>query len=77
MFSHGGVVEFGGASTRLMFRRRGAQTALLRARLAAARAQGCNVAIVVTTPGTKSQQNVERVGFSLAYTKAVMVKAES
>jgi GNAT superfamily N-acetyltransferase len=74
MFSYGGVAEFGGASTRPLFRRRGIQTALLRARLAAARAQGCDVAIVVTTPGTESQHNVERVGFYLAYTKAVMVK---
>jgi GNAT superfamily N-acetyltransferase len=74
MFSYGGVVEFGGASTRPIFRRRGIQTALLRARLAVARAQGCDVAIVVTTPGTESQHNVERVGFYLAYTKAVMIK---
>lgn len=75
MFSYGGVAEFGGASTRPFFRRRGIQTALLWARLAAARGQDCDVAIVVTTPGTESQHNVERVGFYLAYTKAVMVKA--
>jgi hypothetical protein len=74
MFTYGGVAEFGGASTRPIFRRRGIQTTLLRARLAAAKGQGCDVVIVVTTPGTESQRNVDRVGFSLAYTKAVMVK---
>jgi GNAT superfamily N-acetyltransferase len=70
MYVHEGVAEFGGASTRPEFRRRGVQTALLHARLAAARAQGCDLAMVLTSPGSASQRNIERVGFRLAYTKA-------
>ncbi len=73
MYVHEGVAEFGGASTRPKFRRRGVQTALLHARLAAAREQGCDLAMAMTSPGSASQRNLERVGFRLAYTKAVVV----
>lgn len=52
--------------------RQGAQGALLHARLHYAAAQGCQLATVQTVPGTASQRNVERFGFRLAYTKAVM-----
>ena len=55
-------------------RRRGVQTALLSARLADAAAAGCDVAVVTTQPGSKSQQNVQRRGFDLLYTRAVLVK---
>ena len=73
MYIHGGVAEFGGASTRPAFRRRGVQTALLHARMDAAREAGCDLALVVTAPGEESQRNVERAGFRLAYTKVVVV----
>jgi GNAT superfamily N-acetyltransferase len=73
MYIHEGVAEFGGASTRPAFRKRGVQTALLHARMDAARKAGCDLALVVTPPGEKSQRNVERVGFRLAYTKVVVV----
>ena len=54
------------------FRRRGVQTALLRARLAAAAAAGCDVVTVMTSPGSGSQRNVQRSGFQVAYTRQVM-----
>ena len=73
MYIHEGVVEFGGASTRPAFRKRGVQTALLHARMDAARKAGCDLALVVTAPGEESQRNVERAGFRLAYTKVVVV----
>jgi GNAT superfamily N-acetyltransferase len=73
MYIHDGVVEFGGASTRPAFRKRGVQTALLHARMDAARKAGCDLALVVTAPGEDSQRNVERAGFRLAYTKVVVV----
>jgi GNAT superfamily N-acetyltransferase len=73
MYIHEGVAEFGGASTRPAFRRQGVQTALLRARMDAARKAGCDLALVVTAPGEDSQRNVERAGFRLAYTKVVVV----
>lgn len=75
MYHHDGIVELGGTSTRPAFRRRGAQTALILARLTAAQAMGCTVAIVLTEPGSDSQRNLTRKGFHLAYTKAILVKA--
>lgn len=74
MYRHQRVVELGGASTRLAFRQRGVQAALLAHRLAAASAGGCDLAIVATTPGSASQRNIARAGFQLAYTKVVMVQ---
>ena len=69
------MAEFGGASTRPEYRRRGVQTALLHVRLAAARERGCDLAAVMTVAGNDSQRNIERAGFRLAYTKAVVVGA--
>lgn len=73
MYIYERVAEFGGASTRPAFRRRGVQTALLQARLMAVRDQGCDLALVITSPRSDSQRNVERLGFRMAYTKAVLV----
>jgi hypothetical protein len=50
------------------------QTALLSVRLADAARAGCDLAVVTTQPGSKSQQNVQRRGFHLLYTRAVLVK---
>jgi GNAT superfamily N-acetyltransferase len=69
---HEGVAELCSASTRPAFRRRGVQAALLSARMGVAREAGCDLSMVVTSPGTASQRNVERAGFRLAYTKAVL-----
>ena len=69
-----GVAQFAGAATAPAHRRRGVQTALLSARLADAAAAGCDVAVITTQPGSKSQQNVQRRGFDLLYTRAVLVK---
>jgi GNAT superfamily N-acetyltransferase len=67
-----GIASLFGASTIPAYRNRGIQTAALNARLAAAK--GCDLAIVMTTPGSPSQRNVERAGFRVAYTKAGLVK---
>ena len=69
-----GVAQLTGAATASAHRRRGIQSALLSARLAAASAAGCDVAVVTTQPGSKSQQNVQRQGFDLLYTRAILVK---
>ena len=69
-----GVAQFIGAATAPAHRRRGVQTALLSARLADAAAAGCDVAVITTQPGSKSQQNAQRQGFDLLYTRAVLVK---
>jgi GNAT superfamily N-acetyltransferase len=69
-----GVAQFAGAATAPAHRRRGIQAALLSARLVDATAAGCDVAVIVTQPGSKSQQNAQRRGFDLLYTRAVLVK---
>ena len=69
-----GVAQLTGAATAPAHRRRGVQTALLAARLADAAAAGCDIAVVTTQPGSKSQQNVQRRGFDLLYTRAILVK---
>jgi GNAT superfamily N-acetyltransferase len=69
MYVHNGVAEFGGAATRIAYRGRGVQSALLRHRLAAAYAEGCDLATTTTRPGSDSQRNIERAGFRLVYTK--------
>ena len=69
-----GVAQFSGAATLPAFRRRGVQTALLRARLADAARAGCNIGVVVTQPASKSQQNAQREGFSLLYARQLLVK---
>ena len=70
-----GVAQLAGAATAPVHRRHGVQTALLAARLADASAAGCDVAVVTTQPASRSQRNVQRRGFDLLYTRAVLVKA--
>jgi GNAT superfamily N-acetyltransferase len=69
-----GVAQLTGAATAPAHRRRGVQSALLSARLADAAAAGCDIAVVTTQPASKSQQNAQRRGFDLLYTRAVLVK---
>jgi hypothetical protein len=69
-----GVAQFIGAATAPAHRRRGVQTALLSARLRDAAAAGCDVAVITTQPGSKSQHNAQRRGFDLLYTRAVLLK---
>src|SRR5207248_9937160 len=65
-----GVAQLAGAATAPAHRRRGVHSALLSARLADAAAAGCDIAVVTTHPASKSQQNVQRQGFDLLYTRA-------
>lgn len=69
-----GIAQLCGAATLPAHRRHGVQTALLLARLDLARACGCDIAVVTTQPGSKSQQNVQKQGFHLLYTRAVLVR---
>lgn len=69
-----GVAQLTGAATAPAFRRRGVQSALLSARLSDAHAAGADIAVVTTSPGSRSQQNVQRKGFQLLYTRAILVR---
>ena len=62
------------ASTRVAFRGRGIQTALLRTRIEAALAAGCDLLASEARPGIPSQRNMERAGFRVIYTVITMVK---
>src|SRR5688500_1380338 len=66
-----GVAQLCGAATLPDYRRRGIQSSLLRHRLAESARRGCDVAVVTTLPGSKSQQNVQRAGFELLYAREI------
>ena len=72
-----GLAQLCGATTLQRFRRRGIQTALLRRRLEDARRDGCDLAVMTTQPGSTSQKNGQRHGFTLLYSRAVLVKRPS
>ena len=69
-----GLAQLAGAATLPAHRRRGVQSALLRARLLDAAERGCDLAIVTTEPASKSQQNVQRAGFALLYARAILIR---
>ncbi len=63
-----------GSGTAPPFRGRGVQKALVQRRLHDARQAGCDFAVVVTAPGSRSQDNVMRRGFALLYARAILIK---
>jgi GNAT superfamily N-acetyltransferase len=69
-----GLALMSGAATLPAHRRRGVQSALLRARLLDVATAGCDLAVVTTEPASKSQQNVQRAGFALLYARAILVR---
>jgi GNAT superfamily N-acetyltransferase len=72
-----GVAGLFGASTLPAFRNRGIQTALLRVRLARAAAENCDLAVCLAQPGSTSQRNILRHGFSALYTRVKFERAWS
>jgi hypothetical protein len=58
-----------GASTVPSARNRGAQRALLQARLRIAAERGCDLVMMGASPGSTSQKNAERQAFRIAYTR--------
>jgi len=68
----GRVAQLCGAGTLPEHRRCGVQGALLERRLADAARAGCDVAVVTTLPGSKSQENVQKHGFELLYARAIL-----
>jgi GNAT superfamily N-acetyltransferase len=70
----GGLAQLCGAATLPAFRRRGIQAALLQRRIHDGAQAGCDLAVVTTQPGSKSQQNVSRQGFALLYARAILLK---
>jgi hypothetical protein len=69
LFVRDGIAGLFGASTLVEFRRRGVQRELIRARMEAARKAGCEIALTFARPGSISERNILRNGFSVAYTR--------
>ena len=69
-----GLALMSGAATLPRHRRLGVQSALLRARLLDVANAGCDLAVVTTEPASKSQQNVQRAGFQLLYSRAILLR---
>lgn len=74
MAIRGGLAFLSSTSVRPAFRNRGAQSALLAARLTDAVEAGCDLVTVETSPGSGSQRNLERLGFRVAYTAMAVAK---
>ncbi len=72
-----GVAGLFGASTLPAFRNRGVQTALLKERLRRAVTENCDLAACIAQPGSSSQSNVVRQGFSVLYTRVKFERAWS
>ncbi len=68
------IVALFGAGTLQPYRGRGLQTAILQRRLQVAAQARCEYAVIVTQGGTTSMRNAERLGFTLAYSKATLIK---
>lgn len=66
---HDGVGDLGLTSVLPEHRGHGVQRALLAARLAFAHDAGARLASVTTEPGSISDRNVQRAGFTVAYTR--------
>lgn len=58
-----------GAGTLVEYRNRGVQTSLLHARLDRAGKAGCDLAVSLALPGSRSQRNITRTGFQTLYTR--------
>jgi GNAT superfamily N-acetyltransferase len=69
-----GTTSLFGASVLPSFRGRGVQQALILARLHCARARGSTRATIVSNPGIPTERNAARLGFQMAYARAVLVR---
>lgn len=69
LFIDNDIALLAGDSTIAEGRNRGAQNALIDARLSHAADLGCTMAVMATSPGSQSQRNAEKKSFRLAYTR--------
>jgi GNAT superfamily N-acetyltransferase len=72
--SSAGTTALFGTSVKPAYRRRGIQQALIAARLERGRERGSRLAFIISGPGIPTERNATRLGFGMAYTRAVLVK---
>ncbi|MBE4909277.1 GNAT family N-acetyltransferase [Bacillus luteolus] len=71
LFHKDGIATLAAATTVPEYRNKGVQTALLKGRINQAIRQNCNLVVGQARYGSISQNNMERVGLKIAYTKAI------
>ncbi|MBU6413895.1 MAG: GNAT family N-acetyltransferase [Planctomycetes bacterium] len=71
--SHSMAILFG-LSVLPEYRKRGIQQAMIAERLKLARADGAQFATISARPGVATERNARRMGFEVAYTKAIVVR---
>lgn len=77
------VADIDGTTTSCLFgvsvlpqaRRRGIQQALIAARVRYAKDRGARIACIGSKPGIPTERNAARLGFQMAYTKAILAMA--
>ncbi len=72
--SSDGVTQMFGASVKPPYRRRGIQQALIAVRAERGRELGSQLAVIHSRPGIPTERNSARLGFQMAYVRAVLVK---
>ena len=72
--SRAGLTTLFGTSVLPEFRGRGIHQALIAARLERAAEHGSPLATIVSHPGLATERNAVRLGFQLAYTRAILVR---
>jgi GNAT superfamily N-acetyltransferase len=72
--SRAGLTALFGTSVLPEFRGRGVQQALMAVRLERAVAQKSALATIVSSPHGTTERNAARLGFRLAYTRAILVR---
>jgi len=74
MGMHDGIAWFSGDATLPRSRGRGLQSGLIRARLAWAADNGCDLACAAVLPGSASHRNYDRAGFRLLYMRVNVMR---
>ncbi|TSC25937.1 GNAT family N-acetyltransferase [Corallococcus sp. Z5C101001] len=69
-----GLTSLFGTSVLPAYRRRGIQQALISARLERGLERGSDLAAIMSAPGIPTERNAMRMGFQMAYSRAVLVK---
>lgn len=74
LYMEDGVGNLAAACTVPEMRRKGCHMALIQRRIADARKGGCDLIIGQAVFGSVSQQNMQRIGMQIAYTKSIWVE---
>lgn len=69
-----GMTSLFGTSVVPAYRRRGVQQALIAARLQRGLEKGSDLAVIMSSPGIPTERNSMRLGFQMAYSRAVLAK---